>query len=760
MSKAFQNVVKLNQFQGYLDVKGFGAVGDGVADDTAAIQAAIDYAIYTAKVQRVYIPSGRYKITDTIHLGYGGGVSVPQYTSITLEGDGGGYRGESQFGASVLLPTFEDRPAIAVQGARNTRIRYLCILGTCRSFIDSFGPGVTGNIRDAANWTKPTAANSRFKVYCGVAVDPYSGPAPSPGYPNVTYPAVVGGGAVAQYNKAFSSDVLIEDCYIGGFVAGLAVQPCNADGNGDFVRCDHTVFEYLTYGVVVGNTQSRLVRLSYCQFTRLHTALENTLFGRGGSVGQAGTFNSHVDSCEFRTITQMVDLDPALSYEMTFTSCYAEDLWRIGNVRKGVARASSMLFNGCTFSFAWQKTDPNFGIPEWIMQTDQAEHTIIFNACAFKTYWSVLPFRGAGVIVMNGCHTWLPDPAAIGTSSISNKSVLNHTLGGIVVSQLNAKIHNVSVKTDTRWNLETGNAEGGTAQILRGVFEPLASRNLCFSLFAQQAVPSAVVGDRFFVKRQIGVVDKGSSTVSLTSRTLTVTNANLTEANCFITGGLKGDILLDENTSSVFVVTGHSGTTITAELMNNFYIDGGGAVQYLTAISTSSGALYISNARLYASPAQLTATTTSGSRVITNVQRDDGFGGNVQSGVSEGDAMFVDTINNRMFANDPKISTKISTTGDITSGTATLTVGVNTIQNGFGIVVAGAGAAGADLSTTVSSGGGTTTLTLAANAGTTVTGAAVQAGGLVRSGIIVTAGTAARSETRFPIQQFIRQPVV
>jgi hypothetical protein len=47
-----------------VSVKDFGAVGDGVADDTAAIQAAIDYAIPNGKT--VYIPAGYYLITSTI----------------------------------------------------------------------------------------------------------------------------------------------------------------------------------------------------------------------------------------------------------------------------------------------------------------------------------------------------------------------------------------------------------------------------------------------------------------------------------------------------------------------------------------------------------------------------------------------------------------------------------------------------------------------------------------------------------------------
>ena len=50
----------------YVSVKDFGAVGNGVADDTAAVQAAMDAAM--AVGFRVKFPAGDYKITDTISL--------------------------------------------------------------------------------------------------------------------------------------------------------------------------------------------------------------------------------------------------------------------------------------------------------------------------------------------------------------------------------------------------------------------------------------------------------------------------------------------------------------------------------------------------------------------------------------------------------------------------------------------------------------------------------------------------------------------
>lgn len=52
----------------YYDVRDFGAVGDGVTDDTEAIQDAVDAA---AGVQAVFFPGGTYKVTSAITLPIG-----------------------------------------------------------------------------------------------------------------------------------------------------------------------------------------------------------------------------------------------------------------------------------------------------------------------------------------------------------------------------------------------------------------------------------------------------------------------------------------------------------------------------------------------------------------------------------------------------------------------------------------------------------------------------------------------------------------
>lgn len=65
-----------NKTEGVISVKSFGAIGTGYADDTAALQKAIDYAAEHNKT--VYLPAGTYKITAAIKL----------YDGMELIGDG------------------------------------------------------------------------------------------------------------------------------------------------------------------------------------------------------------------------------------------------------------------------------------------------------------------------------------------------------------------------------------------------------------------------------------------------------------------------------------------------------------------------------------------------------------------------------------------------------------------------------------------------------------------------------------------------
>jgi hypothetical protein len=76
----------------YVSVKDFGAVGDGVADDSAAIQAAID-AVNTGGGGQIWFPQGKYNIETT-------GLVI--YQNIILSGDVTRYGGSTTRGTSII----------------------------------------------------------------------------------------------------------------------------------------------------------------------------------------------------------------------------------------------------------------------------------------------------------------------------------------------------------------------------------------------------------------------------------------------------------------------------------------------------------------------------------------------------------------------------------------------------------------------------------------------------------------------------------
>jgi hypothetical protein len=75
-----------NRFADIVNVKDFGAEGNGIADDTAAIQAAINSL--PNKGGTIFIPSGVYKVTSTITVGNGTDSARSTKNSIELIGEG------------------------------------------------------------------------------------------------------------------------------------------------------------------------------------------------------------------------------------------------------------------------------------------------------------------------------------------------------------------------------------------------------------------------------------------------------------------------------------------------------------------------------------------------------------------------------------------------------------------------------------------------------------------------------------------------
>jgi hypothetical protein len=102
-----------------INAQTFGAVGNGVADDTAALQAAID-AVGAVKGVLV-IPPGLYRVTDTL--------KVLGLTGFTIEGPGSGFTTAHGFGLNALQwdgPS--DRPMFSIENSQRVVFRDLQII--------------------------------------------------------------------------------------------------------------------------------------------------------------------------------------------------------------------------------------------------------------------------------------------------------------------------------------------------------------------------------------------------------------------------------------------------------------------------------------------------------------------------------------------------------------------------------------------------------------------------------------------------------
>lgn len=137
-----------------VNVMDFGAVGDNTADDTAAIQAAIDYAI-TNNRQVVFLPAGQYKTTSSLFMdppppNNGLRVGYPPANpnpagfqfSFGLVGEAGLPNEEGD--GTALRPTFNDGVALYVGPGQGMRVANLTIRGPANAYRGALNPNGVG----------------------------------------------------------------------------------------------------------------------------------------------------------------------------------------------------------------------------------------------------------------------------------------------------------------------------------------------------------------------------------------------------------------------------------------------------------------------------------------------------------------------------------------------------------------------------------------------------------------------------------------
>jgi hypothetical protein len=625
----------------------------GVADCADAIQNAIDATIYSSSTSpskaSVCLPAGKMRCTKTIHLGYGGGVSP--YRSCVLEGQGYVYRNTAEvFNGTVLVSDFANAPAISMQGGRGTKCKNFSLIGKNFGWVEAEhlgGYGQTLDDTDEANWIDPVllAANpnmdSQYAPYAGIAIDPYSGTAPSPAYPNVTFPAVTG--LSAQYGKEYSSDNSIEGVYIAGFTVAVVNQPCDADANGDFTSIKNCWFEMNKYGVSVGNTQSRNLSVTDCKVNNAFTVLTNNTHGR-----QVGKFGSIIKDLSVFQCINLIDFGQYAG-PVQFEGLYAESLWRIGDNTPVTQVEGALTFSSSEFSFDLQ--DNTRGVPANVMGGYQQENGLRFNQCMFTNYPSVLNFDQ--VPLFDGCQ-FRKDTR----TNLYEKFAHNVLCGGLVTK--NFAWQPSGHLRHQIYNLDSGAAVGLSRNT--DLCSP-SSRLVCVPRYTRHvAATSEQWADDMLNPVVPFSIDKSVlSSCTLVGKVLTIVFSSRSTWEYYQKGMLPGDVIRDDATGSVFFIRSRTTTTIIAELQNNYKV---GAA--LTAFSTTVGNLYYLNSRIYTPSSYLRGDLTAGSTEIAGVARDD-TSATFDAEITVGDWMLVQDTRDRWASpTDTEIAARSQAAGTIT----------------------------------------------------------------------------------------------
>lgn len=204
----------------------FGTVADGTisnvtnviagTDNTAIIQAALNYAIQN-EWNAVCLNDGAYKITDTLHLGWGDKFYAVSLTSCNNNRNGG----VGDLAGVQIYATATDRCAINIQGARNANVKGISLYGLNYTWA-FFGMATSPWPTTDTGWLNtaiiPGGTNpgglQRYAPYAGICEDAYAGAPPSTlgsfaNYPFVTnYPSFTGLSTTAASVTAASPAVM------------------------------------------------------------------------------------------------------------------------------------------------------------------------------------------------------------------------------------------------------------------------------------------------------------------------------------------------------------------------------------------------------------------------------------------------------------------------------------------------------------------------------------------------------------------------
>ena len=634
----------------------FGMVPDGAfnettnamtgTDNSAALQALIDWrlylTIYSRHVKPIDIPAGIFRLASVVQLGYSA------YFSACIRGTNSPFA--NGMGGTTLLLDVANNPGLALNTVATGSVEDITFYGKLLSYLNEEGFCLleTPELDDRllANWfpsgTPALDPRLRYNPLCAIALDPYAGPAPGTAYNPPLPPAWQPDSVRIGYGKVVGcTKVCFRRCTFWGFPVGVVVQPCDADGNGDFTSFEDCCFSRTAVAVSVGNTQSRAVGLLRCQTNICHTAVTTAMHGR-----QNGRLQGTIVDCSFSAAIQAFDLSNgmAIAGPIVCSNLYMEQAYRIGVIANSSAATGSIVFLGGCFDFHLQSdAEGGRGVPTYVIGQETnvgygGNAIVRFVGAHFNNYSTVLTVlqenssfqdvsvQGAWAEAMTSSKTYWP---------AWKRAAMDMLAGGVVLARL-ARGKGEQRIRHVFWGAAAGETPIDTATC----DQYPTSRTYTASLYSRSLSPSAGLMPEAIPNLLAAPLDKSSFTsTSLSGRIYQFSYSRPGWALEDYDQIRIGSVLYDLNTGFVFFVKAITGSdpnwTIQAELQNGFRIASGGSVTLERSFSASSGLMRAVAPGLF-TPLFPTLFDTNSSTTLTNVKRGDGYGGYIDNtGASE-----------------------------------------------------------------------------------------------------------------------------
>lgn len=597
-------------YAGLLTVSQWG--GAESEDVWAEVQAALDRSMYgngnNALIvgAPVVIDFKDVEMSDTLQIGYG-----TDFRNGHVRGLGPRYFQGAAFSGTLLRSQVYDKPCVDFEGSRGSSLRDISVEDPSYATIYAWMLG-TPNTRlkqDIANWYAELASasfagqNDRAPP-CNIAIGAYAGSAPTPAYPNQTFPAFLG--SPAQYGKSPPSDDLLDTVSLYGGLNGVVIGP-NSNNNHDFMKLRDVDFFYMVIGLSVGPNQARITELTNGNFARVHTCVTNRLHGT-----KQGRFDStamHMHGGGF--VGQIFDLgDASTGGTLTIQSAYFEALGKLGTITTTVSAARpNVVFNAGQFAFI--NADDEYVVPKLIDGTWR--DLVVFNGTNLRTRSAV--FLGSSEVVIN-------DAAII--TDVPGKAyeciALNGMSGGFVMNDIDQKPFNAYMRVWDSASPGSTPAQVRTDQNFQYTSRDYGIPYNCVTGRCEQ-------GGHFFNKA-LPRATNPNSTISAVSRTdravtLTCTNANNADVDRrYRRATLPGCVWVDNVSGTILFVRSTNQTTgeMVLEMQNNYYFDGANYQILDSSYDPLTADYDCYNTLVYAPERALYGTITAGSNVITNVQ--------------------------------------------------------------------------------------------------------------------------------------------